>query len=174
MDKKLEELFAEDIGGVERENQESDLSTYNKFISFAKNYAVDTSAFLGFYTPIMASLEYFIAGMESKEVLKSRIYASGYHLLFSRPYGKFRQWYADLWHADYNSSKRKKLLVDTSAMIMTQTPVYSAILYLSGASLKEIAVALPTGLTVGMLSGRPFGYVLDRWRKFCGTKSTLD
>jgi len=55
-----------------------------------------------------------------------------------------------------------------------QIPVYSTILTLAGASPEEIAVALPCGLTVGALSGRPYGYVLDKWRKHWGTKSTLE
>lgn len=142
--------------------------------SFLRNYAVDTSATIGFYTPIMAAIEHFAAGMDSEEVLKSRLFAAAYHLAFARPYGKFRQQWADLWDADETSSKTKKYCMDTSAMILIQTPVYSAILYLSGASLQEIAVALPVGLTIGALSGRPFGYVLDKWRKVWGTKPTLD
>jgi len=50
---------------------------------------------------------------------------------------------------------------------------YSGILMASGASLDEIRVALPTGLLIGVTTARPFGYVLDRWRKLCGTRPTL-
>ena len=57
---------------------------------------------------------------------------------------------------------------------MFQIPVYAGILCSAGASLKEIAVALPFGLTVGLTTGRPFGYCLDKWRKLYGIKPTLD
>lgn len=143
-------------------------------VSALRNYVVDTTAALGFYTPLMASAEYFVAGMEPEKVLKSRLMAAAYHAIMMRPYGKFRQWWADYWHADHTSHPLKKFAVDTSATILFQVPAYSTILYLAGASLKEVLVALPVGLTIGALSGRPFGYVLDKWRKLCGTKPTLD
>ena len=104
--------------------------------SFIRKYTVDTTAAWMFYTPIMASIEKFIAGMDNKEVLKSRLFAAAYHAIFMRPYGKFREWYAKKWKADPDSSRFKKFLVDTSAMILVQTPSYSAILLLSGASLE--------------------------------------
>ena len=148
------------------------VNSENKPSTF-KNYLVDTSAAIMVYTPLMASVEYF-SGMDSDEILKSRLFAAAANTIITRPYTIFREWWAKQWKADAKSSKTKKFLVDTSAMVMVQTPLYSGILYSSGASLEDIAVALPSGLIVGALSGRPFGYVLDKWRKLWGTKPTLD
>ena len=142
--------------------------------SIAHRYIVDTTAAWLFYTPLMALSEHYVASMDSREVLHSRLYAAGVHALIMRPYGQFRQWWADYWHANGSSPFLKKLSVDTSAAVMFQLPAYSAILYASGASFKEIAVALPAGLAIGTLTGRPFGYVLDKWRKLWRTKPTLD
>lgn len=142
-------------------------------VSRIKNYLVDTTAALSFWTPIMASIEYFGAGMDSEEVLKSRLAAAAVHATIARPYGKLRQWIADKLHTNAQSSQSKKFAIDTLAMILTQAPLYSTILYCSGASLKEVAVALPTGLAIGAVSGRPYGYVLDKWRTLWGTKATF-
>ncbi len=156
-----------------KETLEDKLQTAEVTISPFKNYAVDTTAALSFWTPIMASIEYFGAGMDSEEVFKSRLAAAAVHMTIARPYGKLRQWIADKLGANAQSSQTKKFAIDTLAMISTQAPLYATILYCSGASFKEAAVALPTGLAVGAVSGRPYGYVLDRWRKAWGTKPTF-
>lgn len=157
--------------GVQTERKTS----HSKNIAEAiKNYVVDTSASWMFYMPSLAASEYFIAKMEPLEVVKSRLFAMGVHALVMRPYGKVRQWWADRWNADEHSSKLKKFAVDTSASVLYQIPVYSAILYFSGVSLEEAAVALPSGLAIGTVSGRLYGYWLDKWRRVWKRKTTLD
>ncbi|HLC81103.1 MAG TPA: L-alanine exporter AlaE [Candidatus Nanoarchaeia archaeon] len=140
---------------------------------FFKNYLVDTTAGLSFYTPIVAANEYFIAGMSSQEVLKTRTFGICVNLVLLRPAAKFRQWWADQWKANAESSAIKKFLIDTSSTIIISAPVYSAILYSSGASLKEAAIALPTGIATGILLARPYGFYLDHWRRHWGTKPTF-
>ena len=49
------------------------INSYGKAYLAIKNYLVDTTAAWLFYTPVMASVEYFVAGMEPKEVAKSRL-----------------------------------------------------------------------------------------------------
>ncbi len=150
-------------------------SPYKKrFFDEVKNYVVDTTAGISFYTPIMAVSEYFIGGMDSYEVLKSRLFAGACYCVIMRPLGKFRRWYANLWNADPESSQLKKFLVDASATVITQIPLYSTILYSSGASLDEITKALPAGIAIGAATGRPFCYFWDKYRKFWGTKPVLD
>jgi hypothetical protein len=137
-----------------------------------KDYLVDTSAIISFYTPLMASVE-FSAGMDLQEVSYSRLYSMMFHSAFGRPYGKYRDWFANKFNTNKDSSKTKKFMVDTSALMLWQIPNYSLILYASGASLEEITLALPLGLTVGAISGRPYGYFLDKWRTYFGRKTTL-
>ncbi len=157
----------------EKETLEDKIQTNEVKTSAIKNYIIDTSAALSFWTPIMTSIEYFGAGMDSEEVLKSRLAATTVHMTIARPYGKLRQWVADKMGANTESSQSKKFAIDTLAMISTQAPLYAGILYFSGASLQEVVVALPTGLAVGAVSGRPYGYCLDKWRKLWGTKTTF-
>ncbi len=151
---------------------ESQLVSTKPVSPFA-NYLVDTTAAWLYWTPVMTLTE-TLSGMESKEILKSRLMSIALHTFVGRPYGLFRQYWANLWNADASSSRLKKIMVDTSAQICFQVPTYSTILYFSGASLKEGVAALVTGLTVGTLSGRPFGYVQDKWRKLWGARPTLD
>ncbi len=139
----------------------------------AKDYLVDTSASWVFYTPLMALEEAAIAGMEPNEVIKSRLAGIAVQSLVMRPYGKFRQGWANYWGANESSSKLKKTLIDTSSSVLYQLPVYSSILALAGASFDEICVALPLGLVIGITSGRPYGYFLDKWRKTWKRRSTL-
>src|SRR3989344_4318357 len=87
-----------------------------------KDYLVDTAAAWLFYTPLMTASEY-VAGMESKEVAKSRLMAMVVNAVVMRPYGKLRQTWADYWHADAGSSTLKKLAVDASYSILFQIPV---------------------------------------------------
>ena len=112
--------------------------------------------------------------MESEEVLKSRLYSLGVQALVMRPYAKYREWWAQYWDVDKESSKLKKWGVDTSATVLYQIPVYAAILYGSGASMDEAAVALPCGVAIGASLGRVYGTWLDTWRKVWGRESTLD
>ena len=139
-----------------------------------KNYFIDITASITFYTPIMAPMEYFIADMSGEEVLKSRSSAIGIAFLAARPNGIFRDWWARKLNATPESSRIKKILVDASALVVFQIPTYTTILTLSGASLSEIIVALPMGIAIGATFGRPYGYYLDKWRKLWGGKPTLE
>ena len=177
MDRKTNDLFSDDVGGIGGGNQSEPLDTEpayrNSFSGAVKNYLVDTIAGLSFFTPLMAGAEYFVAGMEPEKVLKSRLTAAAYHTVMMRPFGKFRHWYAQKLGADEKSPKLKKFLIDTSANFIFQLPVYSGILWFSGASPEQFEKALPAGLAIGAAMAIPYGYFLDNWRNFCGTKSTL-
>jgi len=148
-------------------------SLAKKTVTQIKQYAIDTSASIAFYTPLLASSEYFIAGMSTDKVFQSRLYAAGIHALTTRIYGKIREQWANTWHADPSSTWQKKLFVDSSISVLFQIPVYSTILYASGASSEEIITALPSGLLIGLTFGRGFGYFLDTWRGWLGGKPTL-
>ncbi len=157
----------------EHDDLEEIVSSEKKSSSNFKKYAVDTTSSWLYWTPIMSVTEHF-SGMEAKEILTSRLLGIGLGLFVARPYGRFREYWADQWDADATSSQRKKLLVDTSAHLCFQIPCYSTMLYFSGASLEEGLTALATGVAVGTVLGRPFGYVQDKWRGLWGTRPTLD
>ncbi len=142
---------------------------------FWKKYIVDVSAGWMFYTPLMAGIEKYVAGMESEEVLKSRLFAAGVHAIVMRPLGKIREFVAkNIWKADANSHWLKKAASDTTAVLVTQTPAYLAILAAVGTSPDEMYKALPFGLALGASTGRIFGKVQDKWRRYCGTKPVFE
>lgn len=151
--------------GLEHMVDGSQQSSAGGLFKSAKRYLVDTSAGWLFYTPVMAASEYFIAGMDGGEIGEARLAGALVQAAVMRPYGRFRDYWKSTWNVTPESSRMKKFLVDTTATLLFQTPVYAGILYASGASLREIAVALPTGLAVSAASGRPYGCVIDRWRK---------
>ncbi len=150
----------------------SDLSSTPSY-SHWKDYLVNASATSLFFTPLFGAIEYF-SGMESKQILYSRAIATGIHFTIAKPYAAFRQKVASWMGADYSSSQLRKYAVDTAAMIMISLPTYSAQLYLAGAPLKAMAVALPSALLTWSVIGRPFGRWQDWWRKQWGVKPTLD
>jgi len=138
-----------------------------------RSYIVDTTSSWLYWTPLMTVTE-TISGMEPEQIVKSRLMSIFLHAVLGRPYGMFRQYYANLWNADANSSRKKKYVVDTTAQVIFQVPIYSAMLYFSGASFKEGITALATGVAAGVITARGFGYVQDKWRKLWNTKPTLD
>ena len=140
----------------------------------AKGYMTDTSAALIFYNPIFAANEYFVGGLESEEVLSTRIGMSIAGLFISRPYGKFREYWAKRCKTNPDSSRLRKFVTDVSGNLLFTTPIYSTIMWASGASPEEMTLALPAGLTAATIVGRPYGWFLDKWRKRFGVKPVLD
>src|SRR3989344_861640 len=105
----LEKLAKEEIKLIEGIKKDS---TFSRSSDSVKNYLVDTSFAWTYWTLVMAFTE-SISSMESEEILKSRLIGLAVQTFLSRPYGKFRQFWADLFKADANSSKLKKTFVDT-------------------------------------------------------------
>lgn len=138
-----------------------------------RDYVIDTTSSIVFFTPIMALMEYFIAGMTGSAVLTSRIIAIVIGVLLARVYGIFREWWAAYTKTNRESSKERKFIVDTSARVLFQLPTYPVFLFIAGASVHQVLIALPTGIAIGIASGRPYGYFLDVWRKLWGGKPTL-
>ncbi|MBI2498684.1 L-alanine exporter AlaE [Candidatus Woesearchaeota archaeon] len=140
-----------------------------------KSWLVDSVAINLFYTPTLAFNELVIAGMGSYETLKARSISIPLGFLLGRPFGRFREFYAKhIFKADENSSKTRKFLVDTTASLVFNAPVYASILTVSGASLREIAIGLPSYAILNTVLARPYGWFLDQFRKPFGIKPTLD
>lgn len=144
-----------------------------KNASALRNYMVDTTASWMYWTPVMTVMG-TLSGMKADELLKQGLVSVAVYAVIGRPYGMFRQYWADLRKADAASPKRKKFMVDTSAQMCFNAGFYLTVPYFLGASLEEGMAALASSLTVGALFGRLFGYAQDKWRKQWGTKPTLD
>ena len=138
------------------------------------SYVVDCSSASVFYNPLLLGVEGCVAGMDALEIAASRAAATVTHFTIMRPYGIFREWSANKLGITKDSHPLSKTVFDTTAFVAFQIPCYWAILTFSGASPDEIKTALPLGTALGVITGRPYGKFLDGWRKYWGTKSTLD
>jgi hypothetical protein len=172
--KNLEKIVEED-----RQNDASTESPsrlrgfYNKAKEAVSNYLVDVSAGLIFYNPIMATGEHFVAGMDSSEVLNSRLGASVAQAICMRPSGMLRNWSAKKFGLTKESPWYQKMASDVASILTLQIPAYSVALYNAGVSLEEGLKALGVAATITTVSGRPFGKWMDYWRGIWGKKKAI-
>ena len=143
-------------------------------ITSKKAWLVDTSSRILFYVPIIGVWEKFVADMENEEVLKSRLLATGLNFVIGRYHGKVREGLGYLTKTDENSSKKRKIAVDTLAGLAVGATTYPLVLGAAGVSLEEGLVALPFVLIYTTTTGRPFGKFQDFWRKLFGTTPIYD
>lgn len=125
-------------------------------------FIVDTFATVVFFTVVAGLAEIFIVGMAPEQVLLARLITIPVMVLTGRPYGFWRDWvFARL-------SPRGRLatyIADIFAFMVFQVPVYIATLYIAGATLKEIQVAVSASIVFMIVLSRPFGIFLDFLRR---------
>jgi L-alanine exporter len=131
-----------------------------------RRYLADTSALLVWSTFAGLFIEIVIAGLAVEQSLYARLTALPVTLITARPYGLYRDWIWRAWRADEGAARR--LIVDTAALISFQLPLYWMILAFVGATLWQIAAASVTAIVVLAVSGRPYGVLLDAFRRLFG------
>ncbi|MTI18694.1 L-alanine exporter AlaE [Rhodobacteraceae bacterium RKSG542] len=125
-------------------------------------FLVDTIATIVFFTIAAATTELFIAGMEPMQVVMTRAIMIPMMIATGRPYGLWRDWvFAKL----APNRTLSRTLVDVAAFISFQVPVYVGALVISGTGVKEIALAVSSGIFFMVLGSRPFGLFLELVRK---------
>lgn len=139
---------------------------------FDKEWLLNTTAAWFWYTPVVTGVE-FISGMESMEVLKSRLIGMGVHATIMKPYGKLRKRIAARLKGDQESSPVKKGVIDIASMLVFQEPIYAGMLYVADVSFEEAKIVYPSGLVMGAIQGYLFGPVLDNWKKLFGERGLL-
>jgi len=133
-----------------------------------KDYAIDTSAKILFYAPVMAVMEAY-NGLNSDQIIQSRISAAVVDVGVARIYGKTLDSVRSKFHIKSDSTGSKAYAVDTITMIGIYTPVYAGILAAAGADEKQIGYSLSMGAIIAAITARPFGkYVLNKWRNLLG------
>ncbi|RYH02111.1 L-alanine exporter AlaE [Salipiger sp. IMCC34102] len=126
--------------------------------STARLFVVDTLATVLFFTAVASFSELFIAGLEAKEVLATRILMVPIMIATARPYTGWRDWLLE------RAAPRNRItttLVDIGAFLTFQGPVYGATLLLAGAELAELGAALGSALVFMILLARPFGLFVE-------------
>nr|WP_319251435.1 L-alanine exporter AlaE [uncultured Celeribacter sp.] len=129
---------------------------------------IDTLATILFFTVVATFSELIIAGMEPSNVLKTRLLMVPIMILTGRPYTGWRDWIVKQVQPQRRWST---VLVDISAFLSFQAPVYAATLMIAGANLVEISSAIGSAIIFMMLLARPFGLFVDWARHTFGVKS---
>lgn len=128
----------------------------------------DTVAGITFSIGVGMANELLIAGMTPEQSVKSRLMSIPLNAIFSRPYGMYRDWVYRITKTRAESSQLKKFFIDLGTFITGQITLYAGILAVSGANLKQIAVACASMAVLSPFLGRPMGawYDLIRTRVF--------
>lgn len=123
-----------------------------------------------FIAPMMYATE-LISGLQSSQSLKSRTIALGVNFFVAMPYNNwFRPKIYDMLGVKDDSSEYKKNIANRVAFAAHQLPLYAGILLAAGASAEQIAVALPTGVAVGVATAGRFQNFMDRVSNFIENK----
>ena len=134
------------------------------------NYLIDTTAKVGCYAPVMATMEAY-NGLNEKQILQSRAIAALTDVFVARVYTKTADYLSKKFNVDIKKGGLKAWALDTLAMIGVYTPVYTGILAANGADAKQIGSLLVMGAGIAATTSRPFRkYALMPWRKIWGYK----
>ncbi|MEW5996745.1 MAG: L-alanine exporter AlaE [Candidatus Micrarchaeota archaeon] len=128
----------------------------------------DTFSGITFSIGVGMANELLIAGLTFEQSLKSRLMSIPANAVFSRPYGMYRDWIYKITKTKADSGQLKKFFVDLGTFITGQITFYAGILALSGANLKQIAVACTSVTVMSPFMGRAMGawYDLIRTKLF--------
>ncbi len=116
--------------------------------------------------------DYFVAGMEPPEVLRTRLAAIPVHLATGRFYGKCRDAVYRKFHVTDDSGWLKRYVSDVFVFATFITPLYVGFASLAGAESDEIACGA-TFMTVAAPGiGKASGYANDCIRRAAGMKTS--
>jgi hypothetical protein len=127
--------------------------------------AVDTVSTILFFTTFAAATELFIAGMDLREVVTTRLIMVPLMVLTGRPYGLWRDWVFARTRPTVGWSRT---VTDAGAFVFFQLPIYAATLIIAGADTTEILILLSAVLPQMLILSRPFGLFLEFMRRVTG------
>jgi hypothetical protein len=132
-----------------------------------RRYLADTTTLIVYAMVVGSFSELVIAGLTVDQWLRARLASIPVVLITGRPYGLYRDWLWRLAGAD-NGDRVRRLIVDTTAFVTFQLPAYWTVLAVAGASLSQIAAASVSVTLILALTGRPYGALLDLFRRLYG------
>ncbi|KMK66067.1 L-alanine exporter AlaE [Puniceibacterium sp. IMCC21224] len=130
-----------------------------------RQFIVDTIATIVFFSCVAAFSEAVIAGMAPEQVLAARLIMVPVMVLTGRPYGIWRDWLIARTEA---RSTVSRIVVDISAFLLFQVPVYVMTLAVAGASPEAMLAAVSSAIVFMVLLSRPFGLFLEMVRRKSG------
>ena len=143
---------------------EADVRQVSMLLIRAAN-AQDTGRYIAtiaFFTTVAALTELFVAGMEPDEVIKTRLTMIPLMIFTGRPYGLWRDWF---FQTTKPTVAWSKTLIDGSAFLTFQLPVYALVLLIVGADMEEIILLLASTALLMFIVSRPFGLFLEFTRR---------
>lgn len=132
-----------------------------------RRFTADIFAMVTFSSVLGMMIEIGFAEMTVLQSLQARVLAVPVNLLTGRPYGIFRDWL----FRRFNISARSRLqtaIGDTVAFVLFQIPLYAAVLTLSGAGPRQVAIACASMSLIFAGTGRPYGLYLEACRRALG------
>jgi hypothetical protein len=158
-----------DKGEIPSEEKLSVLDKLKRFIvgkTPLKQYWVDTSARILFFVPLIAVWEFFVAGLDPSQLLRSRGLAILINLVIARPDG----WFKDVWTkfrvVDEHSKTSKKWQVHTEAGMIIGISTYFIALSFAQASVEQMLIALPFAIILNLTTQGVYGRCRDWWRRY--------
>ena len=116
-----------------------------------------------FSTVLGAFLEIMVAGLSIRQSMGVRLSAIPVILFAGRPYGLYRDWLFS-WLRERDGGGRRSCILDTVANASYQAVLYVGILAMNGVELEKMMKALLSVITVGLVTGRPYGLFLIQVR----------
>ena len=130
-----------------------------------RRFIVDTVATVVFFTIVATLTELFVAGMEPREVLTTRLIMMPMMVITGRPYGAWRDWFFKTTKPTVSWSKT---IIDGLAFVSFQLPIYALTLIIAGADQKEVIILLTSTAILMLIVSRPFGIFLEAARTWAG------
>lgn len=130
-----------------------------------KNYLIDTSVKLAFYTPIMSTIE-AANGLELDQIIQSRVSMALLDIGIARIYSKTADYLAELYDIDMKAGGLKAWSLDTCVMAAVYNSFYAPLLAFAGSNTEQISYSVAAGIVVTAATVRPFRkYALIPWRE---------
>jgi hypothetical protein len=147
---------------------------YDKVKEEAKQYLVDTTAFVVVGNPISAGFETLIAGMSDDVSMNARFIATG---LAYAGLGSAVSKGRDLWRKSFGINERTREKIQQISDIAYLTAFNSvfapAFYYVSGSrDFKEIAIGTAAAAGLSLAFGGPIGYVIDAARDLTNVRKS--
>jgi hypothetical protein len=131
---------------------------------------IDTIATVIFFTIVATFSERVLAGMEWRQVLLTRAVMIPVMVLTGRPYSAWR----DMLFARLRPIRRiGRILLDVTAFLSFQVPVYVGTLAFAGADRAEILTSVSSAIIFMIALSRPFGLFLDMVRRIAGVRPNM-
>jgi len=140
----------------------------------ASSYAVNSITGIVFYAPLMFTYETLIRQYSIQESLGIRKKAAIWGVVIPGLYGYLRNVISYVTHTNKDSSKKKKLIVETLNSYTFNAIAYTGLLLYDGLDFKNSLVTALGGAIVFGVTGRIYGKVLDKVREKFNLNSIYD